>query len=52
MEGKPAVPPAAFDAWNGLWEGAAAAADRHLALTLEQRRDRGDAAWVWRVRRA
>ncbi|HUN51800.1 MAG TPA: hypothetical protein VMU42_11800 [Candidatus Sulfotelmatobacter sp.] len=52
MEGKPAVSPAAFDAWNGLWEGAAAAADRHLALSLEQRRDRGDAAWVWRVRGA
>ena len=52
MAGKPAVPPATFDAWNGLWEGAAAAADRRLSLRLEQRRDRGDAAWVWRVHRA
>ncbi len=52
MEGKAGVRPAAFDAWNGLWEGAAAAADRRLSLRVEQRPDRGDAAWVWRVRGA
>jgi hypothetical protein len=42
---------AAFDAWNGLWQGALAASDRFG--TLETRRMRGgDGDWTieWRVR--
>ncbi len=50
MAGKGA-PPAAFDAWNGLWQGALAAHDRRLDLVLEGRMDAGDAAWLWRIRR-
>jgi hypothetical protein len=43
--------PAVFDAWNGLLEGALAVHDRFLALQLIARRDWGDDAYVWRVRR-
>ena len=41
------APPEAFDAWNGLWEGLAEMEDHRLQLT--HRRDRGDAAFAWRV---
>ena len=41
--------PAVFDAWNELWIGAALAHDRWLRLELIERRDRGDAAWTWRI---
>ena len=41
------APPEAFDAWNGLWEGLAEMEDHQLQLT--HRRDRGDAAFAWRV---
>jgi len=41
--------PAIFDAWNGLWQGAAASHDPRLTLDIESRRDRGDAIWRWRV---
>lgn len=41
--------PAVFDAWNGLWEGASAAHDPRLALTVESRRDAGGATWRWRI---
>lgn len=41
---------AAFDAWNGLWQGALAASDRFC--TLETHRTRKDDEWAieWRVR--
>ena len=42
-----ALPPEAFDAWNGLWEGLAAMEGR--ALVLAHRRDRGDDCYSWRV---
>ena len=49
MRGKPAPPPAIFDAWNGLWQGALAAHDRRLRLTVQSRLDRGEPAWQWRI---
>jgi hypothetical protein len=42
-------PPAIFDAWNGLWDGAAAAHDPRLALAVESRCDTGGDAWRWRI---
>jgi hypothetical protein len=45
------LPPAAFDAWNELWVGAALAHDRWLRLEVTSRRDRGDPVWQWRVAR-
>jgi hypothetical protein len=42
-----ALPPEAFEAWNGLWEGLAAMAD--VRLDALERLDLGDAAFVWRV---
>ena len=41
---------AAFDAWNGLWEGAPAASDRFGALETARRRDGEDWTIEWRVR--
>jgi hypothetical protein len=41
------VPPEAFDAWNGLWEGLAEMDGSRL--TLVERADRGDDAFTWRV---
>ncbi len=38
-----------FEAWNGLWEGAAAAHDPRLGLAVEARADTGDAVWRWRI---
>ncbi|MEQ9146544.1 MAG: hypothetical protein RLO08_19515 [Parvibaculaceae bacterium] len=49
MDGKTGVTPATFDAWNGLWQGALAVHNRHLALSLDQRMDEGAAAWQWRI---
>jgi hypothetical protein len=43
--------PAVFDAWNGLIEGALAVHDRFLALQVTARRDWGDDAYAWRIRR-
>jgi hypothetical protein len=43
--------PAVFDAWNGLLEGALAVHDRFLALQVASRRDWGDDAFAWRIRR-
>jgi len=42
-------PPAIFDAWNGLWEGACAAHDPTLTLTVDARGDHGDGVWRWRI---
>ena len=44
-----ALDPAAFDAWNALWEGALAVHDRGLALAVPRRIDRGDPCIEWRV---
>ena len=49
VRGLPALDPAAFDAWNALWEGALSVHDRGLALTVERRMDRGDDCIEWRV---
>jgi hypothetical protein len=51
MRGLEPLSAAVFDAWNGLLEGALAVHDRFLALQLIARRDWGDDAYVWRVRR-
>jgi hypothetical protein len=50
MRGLEPLSPAVFDAWNGLLEGALAVHDRRLALQVLARRDRGDDAYVWRIR--
>jgi hypothetical protein len=41
---------AAFDAWNGLWEGALAASDRFSRLETSRTRDGEDWTIEWRVR--
>jgi hypothetical protein len=51
MRGLEPLPPAIFDAWNGLLEGALAVHDRFLALQVLARRDWSDEAFVWRIRR-
>jgi hypothetical protein len=51
MRGLEPLSPAVLDAWNGLLEGALAVHDRHLALQVVARRDWGDDADVWRIRR-
>ena len=43
--------PAIFEAWNGLLEGALAVHDRFCVLEVLSRRDFGDEAFVWRIRR-
>ncbi|MGE0423065.1 MAG: hypothetical protein AB7O88_12410 [Reyranellaceae bacterium] len=40
----------AFDAWNGLWQGALAASDRFGVLETSRRRDGDDWSIEWRVR--
>jgi hypothetical protein len=50
MRGLRDLHPAAFDAWNGLWEGALAAHNRRLVLTVPRRLDWGDACFEWRIR--
>jgi len=47
-----ALDPAAFDAWNALWEGALSVHNRRLRLEVTRRADRGDACFEWRIRRA
>ncbi|MDH4147313.1 MAG: hypothetical protein OEY23_19320, partial [Acidimicrobiia bacterium] len=42
------LPPEAFEAWNGLWEGLAAMEDQRLDVVA--RADRGDDATEWVVR--
>jgi hypothetical protein len=51
MRGLAPLSPAIFNGWNGLLEGALAVHDRHLALQVTARRDWGDTAYVWRIRR-
>jgi hypothetical protein len=50
MAERPDQSPAAFDAWNELWVGAALAHDRFMRVEVIERRDRGDACWAWRFR--
>ena len=52
MRGSSDLSPAIFDAWNGLHEGALAVHNRFLVLEVISRRDYGDPAFVWRIRRA
>ncbi|MBU2533240.1 MAG: hypothetical protein KKB37_10905 [Alphaproteobacteria bacterium] len=42
-------PPELFEAWNGLWEGALMAHDRHLRLAVISREDLGDDATRWAI---
>jgi len=51
MRGLEPLSPAIFEAWNGLFEGALAVHDRQLVLEVLARRDFGDEAFVWRIRR-
>jgi hypothetical protein len=46
-----ALSPAVFEAWNGLLEGALAVHDRYCVLEVLSRKDFGDEAFVWRIRR-
>jgi hypothetical protein len=50
MQEREALAPAAFEAWNELWIGAALAHDRFMTVELTRRRDRGDACWRWEFR--
>jgi hypothetical protein len=40
-------PPELFEAWNGMWEGALLAHDRHLRLAVDAREDLGDGVTRW-----
>ncbi len=51
MRGIADLPPAVFEAWNGLLEGALMAHNRFLVLEVLARRDYGDDAFVWRIRK-
>jgi hypothetical protein len=46
----PLPPAAAFEAWNGVWEGALSVHSRRLTLEVRQRLDRGDPCFEWRIR--
>jgi hypothetical protein len=50
MRGREALHPAAFEAWNGLWQGCLAVHNRFLALEVLERQDYGDDAFTWRIR--
>ncbi|MFY0611219.1 MAG: hypothetical protein JXQ99_06830 [Hyphomicrobiaceae bacterium] len=43
-------PPELFEAWNGIWEGALLAHDRHLQLAVTDREDLGDGATRWVIK--
>lgn len=45
-----AQPPEIFEAWNGMWEGAMMAHDRHLRMMVTAREDLGDAVTRWEFR--
>jgi hypothetical protein len=49
MRGRRDLHPAAFDIWNGLWEGMIASHNRRLRLRVTSRMDAGDSAWEWVV---
>jgi hypothetical protein len=50
MRGQTNIPDAAFDAWNGLWQGALLAHNRFLVLEVLNRMDYGDDCFCWRIR--
>lgn len=50
MKDAGALPPSVFDAWNGLWEGAASVHNRRLVVTVARRLDWGDPCFEWRIR--
>lgn len=50
FSGLGAQPPAVFDGWNSLWEGALAVHNRHLRLQVTARMDLGDPCFEWRIR--
>jgi hypothetical protein len=49
MAERPSLSPAAFDAWNELWVGAALAHDRFIRLSVTKRRDCGHDCWEWQI---
>ncbi len=51
MRGLGSLSPAVFEGWNGLHEGALAVHNRFLVLETLARLDRGDPAFLWRIRR-
>ena len=50
MRGCENISSSAFEAWNGLWQGALLAHNRFLALEVLQRMDYGDDCFEWRIR--
>ena len=50
MRGHKNIPRSAFEAWNGLWEGALSAHNRFLVLETLRRMDYGDDYFEWRIR--
>ena len=44
------IPDAAFDGWNGIWQGALLAHNRFLVLEVLNRMDYGDDCFCWRIR--
>jgi hypothetical protein len=51
VRGLEPLSPAVFDGWSGLLDGALAVHDRFCVLEVLARRDWGDDADVWRIRR-
>jgi hypothetical protein len=51
MRGQTNIPDAAFDGWNGLWQGALLAHNRFLVLEVLNRMDYGDDFFCWRIRK-
>ncbi|MFT6581933.1 MAG: hypothetical protein ACJAU6_002374 [Alphaproteobacteria bacterium] len=50
MRGQSNIADAAFDSWNGLWQGALMAHNRFLVLEVLNRMDYGDDCFCWRIR--
>lgn len=50
MRGNSNVPRSAFEAWNGLWEGALTAHNRFMVIETLRRLDFGDDCFEWRIR--
>lgn len=49
MDGVPHLPVEAFNAWHGLWEGAASIHNRRLRLEVVERMDQKSDAFAWRI---
>ena len=49
MEDNPNPHPAAFEAWNGLWEGLLSAHNHRLRLDVRKRMDLGDDLFEWHI---